>query len=95
MENYEELALSNKISMMAFVDDNCSQCLKLKPIIKELKDLGMPIYEISIPRNLDLVERYSVDEIPTVIVFKNGRILDHISGLHSKDEYLKFICYFA
>ena len=95
MENYEELALSHKISMMAFVDDNCSSCIKLEPIIKELKDLGMPIYKINIPRNLDLVERYSVDEIPTVVVFKNGRILDHISGLHQKDEYLKFTCYFT
>lgn len=80
---------------MAFIDDGCSPCRDLKYILKELKGFGMPVYEIIISENLDLVEKYSIDEIPTVIIFRNGRIADLIGGLSPKEEYLKYLCYFT
>ena len=79
---------SQELTYVLFRDNWCSLCRDIWYILKEIKSKGIPVYEIDVPKNLDLIEKYSIEQIPTVIIFQKGRIVDFIVGKHSKNKYL-------
>ena len=100
MENYKGVEFDKEkdslsISFVLFKDEFCSNCKDVEYILEEIKNLGAPVYKIDVNKHNDLLDKYSVSETPTVIVFRNGRILSVLAGAaHQKEEYLAYMCYF-
>ena len=46
---------------------------------------------MNLDENLDLAERYGVQSIPTLIVFKDGKETGRTVGVQTKSELEKFI----
>ena len=68
----------------------CGPCKMLAPIIDEIaaefKDLK--VVKVDVDAENEIAAKYDVHSIPTIIVFKNGKVKDTIVGFHQKSEYV-------
>jgi len=67
----------------------CSPCKMQSPILKEVAgELGdkVRIIKIDVDRNPEISSRYSVQSVPTLIIFKNGKLIWRQSGVASKAQ---------
>jgi thioredoxin 1 len=64
----------------------CGPCQLLKPIIKELKEGGLNIEIIDIDESSDRATKNGVMSVPTVIIYKDGKIFERMIGFKSKEE---------
>jgi len=67
----------------------CSPCKIQSPILKEVAaELGerVRIIKIDVDNNNEIASRYSVQSVPTIIIFKNGKLVWRQSGVVSKSQ---------
>jgi thioredoxin 1 len=70
----------------------CGPCRSIAPILDELvNELGskVSICKVNVDDNQDLAARFGVRAIPTMLIFKNGTMVDQIVGLANKSEISK------
>lgn len=79
---------SQDLTYVLFRDRWCSLCSDVWYTLKEIRDKNIPVYEVYIEKHRDLIEKYSIEEIPTVVVFRKGKIFDYIVGKRPKEKYL-------
>ncbi len=72
----------------------CGPCQMLGPIIEEisqeLKDT-VKVVKINVDEAQEISLTYNVTGIPTVILFKDGQIIETIVGFRQKQDYLNAI----
>ena len=75
-ENFEEQVLKSKQAVLVdFYADWCVPCKMMAPVVEAVAEryAGQLITgKMNLDENLDLAERYGVQSIPTLIVFKDG-----------------------
>lgn len=67
----------------------CSPCKMQSPILKEVaNELGdrVRVIKIDVDSNSQIAGRYSVQSVPTIIIFKNGRVVWRQSGVATKSQ---------
>jgi thioredoxin 1 len=67
----------------------CNPCKMQSPILKEVAaELGerVRIIKIDVDKNSEIANRYSVQSVPTIIIFKNGKLVWRQSGVVSRSE---------
>ena len=71
----------------------CGPCRMVGPIIDEIADerKDIKVGKINIDDESELAARYQVVSIPTLIVMKEGQIVNQSLGARPKDEILKLI----
>ena len=73
--NFEELLGTGKPMVLDFWAEWCGPCRMVSPIIDELAqeyEGRVTIGKINVDENDDVVGRFGIRNIPTVIFFKNG-----------------------
>ncbi len=93
-ENFEkEVVQSEKTVLVDFYADWCGPCKMLSPILEEIaSELGekVKVGKLNVDESNDLAFEYEVMSIPTLILFENGKVVDRLTGLRSKDEIRKW-----
>ena len=93
--NFEETVLkSDKPVMVDFWAAWCGPCRMVGPIIDELSEeyAGKAIIgKIDIDSNQQYAAQFGVRNIPTVLVFKDGELVDRKVGVSSKNDYAEAI----
>ena len=66
----------------------CGPCKMLSPIVDEVAEeaVGLSVGKVNADENQELVNRFHIMSIPTLLVFKNGELVNKSVGLISKDE---------
>ena len=66
----------------------CNPCKMLSPIVDEVAEEagGFSVGKVNADENQELVNRFHIMSIPTLLVFKNGELVNKSVGLISKDE---------
>ena len=89
--NFDELVLkSSKPVMVDFWAEWCGPCRMLGPIIEEVsKDYeGKAVVgKVDVDSNQEFAAKYGVRNIPTVLLFKNGEVVDKQVGVAQKNVY--------
>ena len=88
--NFEELLGTGKPMVLDFWAEWCGPCRMVSPIIDELAqeyEGRVTIGKMNVDENDDVVGRFGIRNIPTVIFFKNGEMVDKIGGATSKDKF--------
>lgn len=95
--NFEDLVIemSNKIPVIVdFWAEWCYPCKMLSPVIEKVvkKFNGKVILaKVNVDENPNLAMEYNIMSIPTVLMFKNGNIVDYFVGFIPEDQIEKWI----
>ena len=92
--SFSNIINSEKPVLLDFHADWCGPCKILSPILKQVKnELGdsIKIVKIDVDKNQALAEKYQVRGVPTMILFKNGKLLWRQSGVLQKHEIISTI----
>jgi len=72
----------------------CGPCKMIAPLVSELADQfdgKAGIGKLNVDENKATAAKYGVRSIPTIILFKNGEIVQQFVGIKSKATYAKAI----
>ena len=93
-ENFErEVLQSDKTVLVDMYADWCGPCKMLSPLIDEVANevSDVKVCKVNIDEARDLAINYDIMSIPTLLVFKNGNVVNTSLGLVSKDKILDLI----
>ncbi|MGK7370826.1 MAG: thioredoxin [Candidatus Halalkalibacterium sp. M3_1C_030] len=82
--SFSEVINADTPVLVDFYTDWCGPCKMMNPILKNLKkEMGdqLNIIKIDAEKNADAAIKYQVRGVPTLILFKKGRILWQQSGV--------------
>ncbi|MES2518458.1 MAG: thioredoxin domain-containing protein [Bacteroidota bacterium] len=86
-EYLDKLLKENKVVMLDFYATWCGPCLKMMPTVDKLKaELGskVAIEKVDSDVNKALVADFKVDEIPTFLIFKDGKQVMRAVGFQTE-----------
>jgi thioredoxin 1 len=72
----------------------CPPCRRLAPTLDALAadyDGRLTVAKVDVDENPDLAQRYGVQSIPTLILFRDGRAVDKRLGALPKDDLRAFV----
>ena len=88
-ENFEAEVLNvNGVVVVDFGANWCGPCKSLVPILDEVveEDPSKKIVKVDIDEQEELAAKYKIMSVPTLLVFRNGEIIDKSIGLIQKHE---------
>jgi len=72
----------------------CSPCRTLSPIIEELASdyaNGVKVAKLNVDENPVTASQYGIRSIPTMLFFKEGKLVERLVGAQSKEEIEKHL----
>ena len=89
-QNFEtEVLKSEKPVLLDFWATWCGPCMRQGPIVEELAEEGYAVGKVDVDQEPGLAQQFQVMSIPTLIVFKEGREVNRLVGLSSRDTLKK------
>ncbi|MEI6434200.1 MAG: thioredoxin [Bacteroidota bacterium] len=80
--------ISKGIALVDFWASWCMPCKMMSPILNEVaEEVGdqAAICKVNIEEYQSIAQKYAVRNIPTIIIFRNGKEVDRIVGVKQKD----------
>ncbi|MFT7611279.1 MAG: thioredoxin 1 [Parvicellaceae bacterium] len=92
--NFDNIIKSGPLVLVDFYADWCGPCTMQAPILieisKELKG-SVRIIKIDVDKNQTISGRYKIRNIPTLMLFKNGKDIWRKGGVSAKEELIRLI----
>ena len=89
-ENFEtEVLKSDKPVLVDFYADWCGPCRMMAPLVEELaEELAdqVVIGKLNVDDSEEIAAKYGVMNIPTLILFREGKEADRLLGVRSREE---------
>lgn len=88
--NFWQTLQQTKTALVDFYGEWCGPCKALAPIFIELaRDYAGKVYfgKIDIDRNVRTTTQFSVQSVPMVVAFKNGKPASNLPGLRRYNDY--------
>lgn len=94
MENFNSIINSGKPVLVDFFAEWCGPCKVMTPVLKEVKQQvgdSVVILKIDVDKNQNVAAVYQIRNIPTLILFKQGKVLWKQAGVVQKEELLRLL----
>ncbi len=82
--NFKEIIGSNKPTLVDFYADWCGPCKMMNPVLQQLAGElkgRVNIIKIDVDKNQHLAQKLNVRGVPTLIIYKKGKIVWRSSGV--------------
>lgn len=93
-EEFKKLIDSKELTVVDFFATWCGPCRMLSPILEEIADEMKDEFKfgkIDIDENFDIAKTYGIMSVPTLVLFKDNKVVDKIVGLKSKNQILEIL----
>ena len=90
--NFEEMVLNNpKPVLLDFWATWCGPCRMVAPIVEEIAQEREDILvgKVNVDEEMELAVAYKVEVIPTIMIFKDGKLYKKAVGAMDKNEILR------
>ncbi|WP_445457520.1 thioredoxin [Flavobacterium sp. HNIBRBA15423] len=91
---FNTLINENQLVLVDFYADWCGPCKTMSPILQEVKSIlkeEIRIIKINVDQYQDLASEFSVRGVPTLILFKQGKMLWRQSGVLSSKDLVSIV----
>lgn len=91
METFYDVIANDQPVLVDFFATWCQPCKMMHPVLQQVKEvLGnrIRIIKIDIDTHEALSRQYQIQSVPTMILFRNGKVLWRRSGAMPKNELL-------
>lgn len=94
-DNFEhEIIKSGMVTLVDFWAAWCAPCRVIAPIVEELslEYAGkLKVGKLNVDDNPNTSAKYGIMSIPSLLIFKNGTVVEHIVGARPKQDIKKSI----
>ena len=88
-----EIMDSEKTVLLDFWAPWCAPCRMVVPIIEEIagERPDIKVGKINVDEQPELTSKFGIMSIPTLVVMKNGKIVQQVSGVRPKNAILEML----
>ena len=92
-DNFNRVRDNEGLSLLDFYADWCGPCRMVLPIVDEIAEerSDLLVGKINVNDNPDLAREFGVLSIPTLVVMKDGKVINRVSGARSKAQILELV----
>ncbi len=94
-KNFEEEVSKSEVPVLLdFWASWCGPCRMVSPIVDEVaEEIGTSakVGKINVDEEQELASAFNVMSIPTLVVIKNGKLVNQAVGVRSKEEIINMI----
>ncbi|MDR1311287.1 MAG: thioredoxin [Burkholderiaceae bacterium] len=90
----QDVLRADKPVLVDFWAGWCVPCKQLSPLIDEIaSEYGskLAVAKLDVDKNPAVPTNYAIRSIPTLILFKGGKVVDQIIGNQRKDDLKRFL----
>lgn len=90
---HNEVMETEKVVVIDFWATWCGPCKMMAPVIEEVaKDYtDVKVCKVNVDEEPELSNAFKIVSIPTIVVIKNGEIIDSVVGYRPKEDIEKII----
>mgnify|MGYP006355371839 CR=1 FL=1 len=91
-DNVESIIKKNKILLIDFWAPWCGPCRMLTPVLQKLSDSGVTVVgKVNVDEEPELAQIYNVRSIPTLVLYKDGKIVEKKVGYQDIQSLVDWI----
>ena len=83
-ESFNDVINQDKV-LVDFYAEWCGPCKMLTPVLERLGD-SYEIVKVDVDKHFDLAKEYGIMSVPTLFIFKNGKVVKQMIGFNGYDE---------
>ena len=90
----KEVLAAGELTLVDFWAPWCGPCRQLAPVIEELgREMQgtLKVAKVNVDEAGGVAARYGIKSIPTVILFKGGKVVKAVVGLQPKDYFVRLV----
>lgn len=89
---HDEVLMSDIPVLVDFWATWCGPCKMVAPILAEIAEdyAGkIKVAKVNVDENVELANEFGINSIPTLMLFKNGEIINTVIGFREKSDIVK------
>ena len=93
-DNFQELVLNaDREVLLDFWAPWCGPCRMVSPIVDEIAGERKDILvgKVNVDEEMELAAQFQVTSIPTLVVLRNGQVVNRVVGARPKDAILSLL----
>ena len=93
-DNFQELVLNaDREVLLDFWAPWCGPCRMVSPIVDEIAEERKDILvgKVNVDEEMELAAQFQVTSIPTLVVLRNGQVVNRVVGARPKDAILSLL----
>lgn len=90
----EKVNQAEGIVLLDFYSDSCIPCKMLSPILGEIEEEyagTVAVYKVNVDHQEKLAGDHRIMSSPTLLLFRNGEVLDRKSGVQKKEVLTEWL----
>ena len=91
---FEQIIASERPVLVDFWAPWCPPCRAIAPTLEQIAAEGAGRYvvgKLNVDENQETAGRYHIEGIPTLLIFKSGKLVDRLVGAHPKQTIVQHL----
>lgn len=87
-QNFEQ-DTAHGVALVDFWATWCGPCRMQSPVVEDLSDSmadQVNFFKLDVDKNPDTAKKFQIMSIPTLMIKKDGEVVDKVIGYHSKEQ---------